>query len=1366
MKRKNLFIKIMSVIFFLMFIVSLFNLSMASSTNTIFKIENVDIIEKSDSIDNTLDSFTNGEVVSSTVFHNIGDYVLYKLTIKNDTSNNYIIKSVYDNNTNDYIDYIYDNLEDKKVDAKTTFDLIVKVVYKNEMIDLSNRNQDSSIKLSINYLDENDDSEIGDIVVPDNQDNIDDNNTTNPVTGTNVERNIFILVFSLLGLLICLYVIIKERKNNKEQEKVINNKSDIKKQLKNNKTKKNLVLLLGLLLIPIAIKASALSFEVIFTFKFGFYDKYIINYELDGIGTSKIVSYGKKIEIDVPEKVGYKFNGWKLDNGEYFDANNPISGDINITADYSIINYNISYSLNNGVLDNVNPTTYTINDEIILNNPTKKGHIFLGWKGTDIVDISKNVVIPKGSTLDRSYMASFDAIKYQLKYSGITEQELINSNNPTYYTVLEQVVLNNINDRYDQDGDKVEKFVGWKENSDISLNMTIPIGTINDKTFTAVWENVSPNTYTITYLLDGGILSSENPTSFTKYDNTFTLNEPTKEGYNFIGWTGSNGNTPQKNVKVEKGTRNNLSFTANYVPIEYTITYNLNGGSATNINTYTIEDSVEVNNPTKVGYNFIGWTGTDLYAPTKDLVIPIGSIGEREYQANYESINYDITYNLNGGSVYGNPDTYNIESSFTLNKPTKDGYHFIGWIGSCGNTPVENLTIYTGTINSLSYEAVFEANKYYIDFKENGTSVTGTMSSQELTYDVESTLNSNQFVRTDYYFDSWNTEMDGSGTKYLDNSSVINLKTSGTINLYAQWKIETYTISFDSNSSDASGEMADQVVDKNTTVNLNKNLFTRDEFQFVKWNTQSDGNGQDYNDLAEVTNLGDITLYAIWEVKPFSTVFSHPGSCSFGGLSDVITGDECQEYDGMKYIDTGVSLYSSENYNKDFEIGLTLDSFDGSSSNQEAQAVFVNTKLENGSNLVTGFVLRKKEHSTSEIELSSTINNVRVTKDFKISEFNNIKIIRLDGVLYYSYNNGRIYFLQDVSDFHDYYNLSTWFGAASLNGEPIRVLDGQISDFYIKLGDMNVSNSTVTFDANGGTCDFNSKQNPNNYPVGVLPVCTNGDYKFGGWYADQQLTTSINEQALITEDVTYYAKWITDFASVGGNVYPKINTAINYAGENDIIKLLCDTGENVVVGSGKNITIDLQGYTIKIDGSNPIIENNGKLILKNGSLITNSSSASVINNTGNLELINVSIINNSSKQGIYNKGGTLKIGEDVSIKTNSSVRASVHNLNNGTLTITGGSIISNNYSAVYNESGEMTIGIDDNTINNSNIVIQGKIYGVNSNSNYYLYDGTIKGATNSVNNTNKIIFKAGNTYQLDSENIDNVSYETLHVVSN
>lgn len=69
--------------------------------------------------------------------------------------------------------------------------------------------------------------------------------------------------------------------------------------------------------------------------------------------------------------------------------------------------------------------------------------------------------------------------------------------------------------------------------------------------------------YTITYNLSGGKVSG-NPTSYTKNTSSFTLNNPTKDGYTFKGWTGSNGTTPQMTVTVKIGTTGNLSYTANW----------------------------------------------------------------------------------------------------------------------------------------------------------------------------------------------------------------------------------------------------------------------------------------------------------------------------------------------------------------------------------------------------------------------------------------------------------------------------------------------------------------------------------------------------------------------------------------------------------------------------------------------------------------------------------------------------------------------------------------------------------------------------------------------------------------------------------
>ena len=79
------------------------------------------------------------------------------------------------------------------------------------------------------------------------------------------------------------------------------------------------------------------------------------------------------------------------------------------------------------------------------------------------------------------------------------------------------------------------------------------------------WMTVyyTPIDYTITYNLNNGSVSG-NPTSYNIETNTFTLKNPTRSGYTFTGWTGSNGNTKQTSVSIAKGSTGNKSYTANW----------------------------------------------------------------------------------------------------------------------------------------------------------------------------------------------------------------------------------------------------------------------------------------------------------------------------------------------------------------------------------------------------------------------------------------------------------------------------------------------------------------------------------------------------------------------------------------------------------------------------------------------------------------------------------------------------------------------------------------------------------------------------------------------------------------------------------
>ena len=97
--------------------------------------------------------------------------------------------------------------------------------------------------------------------------------------------------------------------------------------------------------------------------------------------------------------------------------------------------------------------------------------------------------------------------------------------------------------------------------------------------------------------------------------STIILNNPTKDNFRFVGWTGSNGDTPQMTLIIETGSTGNRTYVANFTEASYVITYNLDGGAVTPLNPTgynTASETFTLTNPTKAGYEFIGWGGTGL----------------------------------------------------------------------------------------------------------------------------------------------------------------------------------------------------------------------------------------------------------------------------------------------------------------------------------------------------------------------------------------------------------------------------------------------------------------------------------------------------------------------------------------------------------------------------------------------------------------------------------------------------------------------------------------------------------------------------------------------------------------------------------
>ena len=239
---------------------------------------------------------------------------------------------------------------------------------------------------------------------------------------------------------------------------------------------------------------------------------------------------------------------------------------------------------------------------------------------------------------------------------------------------------------------------------------------------------------------------------------------------------------------------------------------------------------------------------------------------------------YSVTYNANGGS--GSPPSDTNSYSWGQRVTVKDrgsltrvGYEFAGWETSIMGTdynPGDTFLIYT----NIALNARWTPNTYTVVYNING-GTGGTTNSSAHTYDDSERLRSNGFNKTGYSFAGWATSPTGN-VVYADRAWVENLTTvnGGTVNLYAKWTANTYTVSYDKNSNQASGTTASSTHTYDVAKNLTPNGYSRSGYIFAGWATTQNGNVV-YADQASVINLdtdGTFRLYAKWTQIITSTI--------------------------------------------------------------------------------------------------------------------------------------------------------------------------------------------------------------------------------------------------------------------------------------------------------------------------------------------------------------------------------------------------------------------------------------------------------------------------------------------------------------
>ena len=223
----------------------------------------------------------------------------------------------------------------------------------------------------------------------------------------------------------------------------------------------------------------------------------------------------------------------------------------------------------------------------------------------------------------------------------------------------------------------------------------------------------------------------------------------------------------------------------------------------------------------------------------------------------YHSVTFDA--NNGSGSMKGIKIINDKTARLKYNLFERPGYAFVGWNTKAdgtgtGYTDGQNISL---TEDITLYAQWEVANKYTVTFNANNG--TNNSTTQGMPDSIAMKLNKNTFTKTGYTFTGWNTKADGTGTPYTDEQSV---SLSNNLTLYAQWEINKYTITFNSNGG--TGNMNSQQVSYNTSTKLSKNTFTKDGFKFTGWNTKADGKGTSYTNEQNVSLSNNLTLYAQW----------------------------------------------------------------------------------------------------------------------------------------------------------------------------------------------------------------------------------------------------------------------------------------------------------------------------------------------------------------------------------------------------------------------------------------------------------------------------------------------------------------------
>ncbi len=487
-------------------------------------------------------------------------------------------------------------------------------------------------------------------------------------------------------------------------------------------------------------------------------------------------------------------------------------------------------------------------------------------------------------------------------------------------------------------------FIGWNtkmDGSGTSYSNSAEIKTLVPSGAIELYAQWQAKTFVIEYKQNQPSNASNNVTGETaNSSHTVDITKSlTPNGYELLGWTfigwntkeDGSGSTYQNNSAVinlttsEEVTYLYAQWQAKTFVIEYkqnkpsNASNNVIGETANSSHTVDNTKPLTPNGYELLGWRFIGWnteadgSGTS-YPNNYNLKIATASESILLY-AQWQAKTFVIEYKQNKpsnasnnviGETANSSHTVDNTKSLTPNGYELLGWRFIGWnteADGSGRTFENNNESKIATNETIYYlYAQWIPNEYTINYvfnKPNNASkpIKDEMGPSHLVVDKQTALADNAFVIEGWTFTGWNTKADGGGIDYENKAnSNFTYNHSGEVNLYAQWRANSYTIIY--NKGQGTGTMNSTTHYYDTSSNLGQCTFTYLGSSFKNWNTEADGSGTSYSKEASVKNLtstdrDSVYLYAQWEKNDYKVVYipNKPENASHNVLGQMDNSD-------------------------------------------------------------------------------------------------------------------------------------------------------------------------------------------------------------------------------------------------------------------------------------------------------------------------------------------------------------------------------------------------------------------------------------------------------------------------------------------